>query len=91
MAVKLHRCPNMWIKVGMHPCWKVQKALDRAGVEYEVVKHRGRRGKREELERLTGQQKLPAIEREDGTVVREESSELAKRVKAGEFGGTAAA
>jgi hypothetical protein len=28
MALKLHRCPNIWAKAGGHPCWKVQKALD---------------------------------------------------------------
>ena len=38
MPVKLHRCPNMWAKFGGHPCWKVQKALDDQGIEYEVVK-----------------------------------------------------
>ncbi len=37
MAVKLHRCKNLWVK-GPHPCWKVQKALDQAGIQYEVVK-----------------------------------------------------
>ena len=39
MPVKLHRCPTMWLKIEGHPCWRVQKALDEAGVEYEVVKH----------------------------------------------------
>ena len=38
MAVKLHRCPVMWPKIDKHPCWRVQMALDDAGVEYEVVK-----------------------------------------------------
>ena len=38
MAVKLHRCPNTWAKFGGHPCWKVQKALDEQGIEYEIVK-----------------------------------------------------
>jgi len=33
MAVKLHRCGNMWIKIDAHPCWKVQKALDEKGVD----------------------------------------------------------
>ena len=37
MAVKLHRCKNMWAKFGTHPCWKVQKALDEQGIDYEVV------------------------------------------------------
>ena len=39
MAVKLHRCGTMWVKVDAHPCWRVQKALDEAGIPYEVVKH----------------------------------------------------
>ena len=38
MAVKLHRCPSTWAKLGGHPCWKVQKALDEQGIEYETVK-----------------------------------------------------
>ena len=37
MAVKLHRCKNVWVKLGGHPCWRVQKALDEAGIDYEVV------------------------------------------------------
>jgi glutathione S-transferase len=83
MAVKLHRCGNMWVKIGAHPCWKVQKALDEAGIEYEVVKHPNRRGKREELERLSGQKVLPVVELEDGTVIREESKDLAARIEEG--------
>ena len=35
MAIKLHRCSNVWVKVGGHPCWKVQKALDDAGIDYK--------------------------------------------------------
>ena len=42
MAVKLHRCSNIWVKLPGHPCWKVQKALDEKGVDYELVKHRYR-------------------------------------------------
>ncbi|HEY8639538.1 MAG TPA: glutathione S-transferase N-terminal domain-containing protein [Solirubrobacterales bacterium] len=83
MAVKLHRCSTMWLKVGVHPCWKVQKALDDAGVEYEVVQHPVRRGKRDEFEKLSGQRVLPAIELEDGTVIREQSRDLATRIKEG--------
>ena len=37
MAVKLHRCRHVWIKLSTHPCWRVQKALDETGVEYEIV------------------------------------------------------
>ncbi len=83
MAVKLHRCSTMWLKVGVHPCWKVQKALDDAGVEYEVVQHPVRRGKRDEFEKLSGQRVLPAIELEDGIVIREQSRDLATRIKEG--------
>ncbi len=84
MAVKLHRCTNIWVKVDPHPCWRVQKALDEAGVEYEIVKHRPfRRSKRTELIELSGQSTLPVIELEDGTVIREESKDLAARIREG--------
>ena len=83
MAVKLHRCPNIWVKLPGHPCWKVQKALDDAGIEYELVKYSARRGKREGYVQLTGQKLLPAIELEDGTVIREDSKDLAARIRDG--------
>lgn len=83
MAVKLHRCSVTWFKAGIHPCWRVQKALDEQGVEYEVVTGPLRPGKRDELERLSGQRKYPTIEFEDGTVYREESADMAKRISAG--------
>jgi len=82
LAVKLHRCSTTWIK-GPHPCWKVQKALDQAGVEYEVVKHPVRRSKREEYVALTGQRLYPAVELEDGRVIREESKDLVARIREG--------
>jgi glutathione S-transferase len=79
--VKLHRCSWTFVKLG-HPCWKVQKALDEQGVDYEVVKHGfGRR--RPRVEELTGQQKLPVLELQNGEVYREESAEMAARVRAG--------
>jgi glutathione S-transferase-like protein len=83
MAVKLHRCSNMWVKIGGHPCWRVQKALDDAGIEYEVVKHSARRGRRDDYVELTGTKLLPAVELEDGTVIREESKDLAARIREG--------
>jgi len=33
MAVKLHRCSLMFVKIDAHPCWRVQKALDEQGIE----------------------------------------------------------
>jgi glutathione S-transferase len=85
MAVKLHRCSNVWVKISQHPCWKVQKALDDQGIEYEVVTGPLRRGKRDELERLTGQRQYPAIEFEDGSVYREESKDMAERIREGKL------
>jgi glutathione S-transferase len=75
----------MWVKIDRHPCWRVQKALDEQGIEYEVVKGPLRSGKREELQRLSGQRKYPVIEFEDGTTYREESAEMAARISAGKL------
>ena len=83
MAVRLHRCSSLWVKVNRHPCWRVQKALDEAGVEYELVKGPVRSGKRDDLERLSGQRKYPVIEFEDGSAYREESKEMAETIRAG--------
>ncbi|MGN6215923.1 MAG: glutathione S-transferase N-terminal domain-containing protein [Solirubrobacterales bacterium] len=85
MAIKLHRCSSMWVKINAHPCWKVQKALDEEGIEYEVVKGPLRKGKRDELEQLSGQRAYPVIEFEDGRAYREESSDMAARIRAGEL------
>jgi glutathione S-transferase len=83
VAVKLHRCSVTWAKVGAHPCHRVQKALDEQGIEYEVVKGPLLPGKRDELERISGQRKYPTIEFEDGRAYREESADMAKRIRAG--------
>ena len=83
MAVKLHRCVNLWVK-GPHPCWKVQKALDDAGVNYEIVKEKWF-GPREETVRRTGQKRFPWIEFEDGSAYREESRDMAQRIGEGKL------
>ena len=83
MPVKLHRCPVTLAKSVGHPCWRVQKALDDAGIEYEVVKHTVLRWKRDDIATLTGQKRLPVIEFEDGTALREESKDLAARIRDG--------
>lgn len=85
MAVKLHRCSLMFVKIDRHPCWKVQKALDEQGIEYEVVKGPLLPGKRDELEQLSGQGKYPVIEFEDGRVYRAESKDMAERIRAGKL------
>ena len=89
MAVKLHRCPLTFVKVGFHSCWTVQKALDEQGIEYEVVK--GSLRDRSEIKQLSGQAKYPAIEFEDGRVYREESKDMAARISAGKLFDPAAA
>ena len=82
MAIKFHRCSALWAKMGGHPCWKAQKALDEAGVDYELVKHSGLRFRRPEVVEQTGQRKVPFIEFEDGTILLE-SSEIAARAQDG--------
>ena len=94
MAVKLHRCRNLWVKIGGHPCWRVQKALDHAGVDYAVVPHPWP-GNRDAVEQLSGQSKYPVVEFEDGSIYREESKDMAETIKSGRLmekrGGGAAA
>jgi glutathione S-transferase len=85
MAIKLHRCSGMWIKVKAHPCWNVQKALDEQGIAYEVVKGPLSRGKRADLERLSGQRLYPVIEFENGSIYREESKRMAETIRAGKL------
>jgi glutaredoxin len=85
MAIKLHRCSNIWVKVSGHPCWKVQKALDDQGIEYEVVKGPLFKSKRTELEQMSGQRMYPVIEFEDGSVYREQSKDMAATIKAGKL------
>ena len=83
MAVKLHRCSFMFLKLDGHACHRVQKALDEQGIDYEVVKEPARRGARTEVERISGQRVLPVIEFEDGTGYRAESKEMAARIREG--------
>jgi hypothetical protein len=85
MAIKLHRCSNEWVNINAHPCWKVQKALNQQEIPYELVKGPLRTGKRDDLERLSGQRKYPVIEFADGRIYREESKEMAARIRAGEL------
>ena len=85
MAITLHRCSNIWVKFGGHPCWKVQKALDEAGIAYEVDKLPWSPRKRDETKRRTGDTKYPWIEFEDGSIYREESKDMAQRIRDGKL------
>jgi hypothetical protein len=82
MAIKLHRCKNIWVKAPGHPCWRVQRALDDQGIAYEVVKEPWL-GDRGTTVARTGQKKFPWIEFEDGSVYRDESKDMAETIKAG--------
>ena len=86
MAVKLHRCPFTFIHNDLDSCWKVQKALDEQGIEYEVVKAPSLpRGRRKEVIEKSGQNMLPVIEFEDGSTYREESSDMRDTINAGKL------
>ena len=84
MAIKLYRCPNVWVKLRGHPCWKVQSALNDQGIEYVVVKGSWPgRSKRTELIAGTGQSSYPAIEFEDGSWYREQSKDMERTIRDG--------
>jgi glutathione S-transferase len=60
----------------IHPCRRVQEALQAKGLEYDkVIGGHGnpipflRRGSRDELVQATGQKGLPALKLPDGTVI----------------------
>jgi glutathione S-transferase len=60
----------------VHPCRRVQEALQAAGIEYDkVVAAHGspipflRKGSRDDLRDATGATKLPALKLPDGTVI----------------------
>ena len=60
----------------MHPCRRVQEALNAAGIEYDkVIAAHGnplpflRKGDRDQLLAATGAKKLPALKLPDGTVL----------------------
>jgi hypothetical protein len=83
VPVKFHRCRNLWIKIGGHPCWRVQRELDQAGIDYEIVKGPVGRSKRDDLAELSGQRLYPVIEFDDGSVYREQSKAMAETIKSG--------
>jgi glutathione S-transferase len=61
----------------IHPCRRVQEAMQAAGIEYEkVIAAHGspipflRKGSRDELQQATGDKKLPTLKLADGTMLR---------------------
>ncbi|HEX2703464.1 MAG TPA: glutathione S-transferase N-terminal domain-containing protein [Solirubrobacteraceae bacterium] len=85
--VKLHRCSWTVLHTDVDACWKVQRALNEQGIEYEIVKQGYGKGARPALQRVTGQRWLPVIEFDDGTIYRAESDDMAGRIRAGQLFG----
>ncbi len=87
--VKLHRCSYTFLHVNADACWRLQKALDAQGVDYEIVKHGWGKSEtsRADVVALSGQKYLPVLELADGTVVREETDAMVAKVAAGELPG----
>lgn len=84
--VKLHRCPFTFVHNNLDHCWKVQKALDEQGIDYEVVTEPVfPRGRRKDVIAISGQHMLPVIEFEDGSAYRDESAEMAATIAAGKL------
>jgi len=72
----LHVCHYGTGGAPFHPCRRAAGALDDAGVEYTLhVFDRNRpmglftKGKRPELKKLSGQEKLPVLELPDGSTI----------------------
>jgi glutathione S-transferase len=85
-TVKLHRCNYTFLHTEIDACWRVQKALDEQGIDYEIVGHGWTKAKhRPAVEALSGQSKLPVIELPDGSAYREESRDMAAKVRAGDL------
>jgi glutathione S-transferase len=75
-AKTLHVCSVNRDGPKAHACRRAHDALDAAGHSYETnVFDKNRpfglftRGKRPELKRMTGQEKLPVLELDDGTMI----------------------
>lgn len=86
MSIKLHRCRLTFVHTELSQCYRVQKALEDQGIEYELVKTAyWPRSRRKDVERLTGQRLLPVIEFEDGSAYREESADMAATIRSGQL------
>jgi glutaredoxin len=63
----------------------VQKALEKQGIEYELVPLPTSRRKRDQIEEISGQRHYPVIQFEDGSIYREESKDMAARIRDGKL------
>ncbi len=85
-SVTLHRCPLTFLHTDKDVCWLVQRTLDEQGIDYVVAKEPlYPRGRRKDVQRMSGQHMLPVIEFEDGSVYREESKDMAATIRSGQL------
>lgn len=63
----LYRCPTPTDR--LCPCGRVARALRRAGVAHDEVRVPYRKGRRAQVERLTGQRRVPVLVLDDGEAV----------------------
>ncbi len=83
-TVRLYRCFLTFVHHDFDACWKVQKALDEQGIDYEIVKASAHpRSLRKEVIAVSGQDRVPMIEFENGSSYRAESAEMAAEINAG--------
>jgi glutathione S-transferase len=81
--VKLHVCPLTFLHNDQHSCWRVRDALDKQRIPYDLVKQPLLRPRRTRVIELTGQSRLPVIERPDGTGWYADSREMATTIRNG--------
>jgi glutathione S-transferase len=82
--VKLHVCPLTFLHNDQHACWRVRDALDKQRIPYELVKEPlYPRSRRRRVVELTGQNRLPMVERPDGTGWHARSREMAQTIRDG--------
>lgn len=72
----LYTCNGQKRSARTHPCGRAAKALDDNGHDYTIEVVEGmkflpwtRRGKRDAIRELTGQEDVPVLKLDDGTVV----------------------
>ena len=97
--MKLYVCYGTWKpapRPGGHPCGKAYHALKDAGYSPEVIPVHGlgvpplnKLGKRDEVERVSGQRWVPVLVTDDGQVINE-SKEIIAWAKANPPGAAAA-
>lgn len=80
LVTTLYRCPTPTDV--LCPCGRVARALRKAGISYEEVRVPYRRSRRPDVERLTGQRRVPVIEREGEAIC--DSRRIVEHLRAGD-------